>query len=301
MVAALVGAWIVPRLGWQSLFVLGAAPALLALPMRRMLVESPRWLASRGRFADAERVLRQIEDEVSAHGTKTLPPLAAEIPEAPQTAPNLSLLFRGIYLRRTLTIWTLWFCVFLLNYGISTWMPSIFRSIYKASLAQSLQFGFVLSAVGLVGACLVTFLIDITGRRLWFGVGLLFCTLPLLALWNAQHMTATQALLPLCVCQCVLSSITIGLGVYTAEIYPTPIRATALGVASAWQRMGSAAGPFLVGLVLPTIGLGAVFVGFAGIAVFAGLICLCFAVETSGMVLEAVSPPLPSSAAIKRG
>src|SRR5438445_593429 len=49
---ALVGLWIVPRFGWQWMFVIGALPAFLALALRSLLPESPRWLAVRGRGAE---------------------------------------------------------------------------------------------------------------------------------------------------------------------------------------------------------------------------------------------------------
>src|SRR3981189_3506587 len=51
--AALVGLWVVPHLGWQWMFVIGALPAFLALVLRWLLPESPRWLAVRGRNAAA--------------------------------------------------------------------------------------------------------------------------------------------------------------------------------------------------------------------------------------------------------
>ena len=43
---SLVSIWIVPNLGWQWMFYIGAAPALLAIFLRRLMPESPRWLAS---------------------------------------------------------------------------------------------------------------------------------------------------------------------------------------------------------------------------------------------------------------
>ena len=79
---ALVGVYVVPRWGWQWMFVLGAVPALLALPMIRVLPELPRWLASRGRFEDADRVVTRIEALVSAQGARPLPPIPANVPPA---------------------------------------------------------------------------------------------------------------------------------------------------------------------------------------------------------------------------
>ena len=62
--AALAGRLMVPTLGWQSMFYLGALPAIIALVLRFVLPESPRWLASRGRMQEAEAALKRIEDGV---------------------------------------------------------------------------------------------------------------------------------------------------------------------------------------------------------------------------------------------
>ena len=56
-VAAFAGSWVVPHLGWQWMFFIGAVPALLVIPLRTVLPESPRWLASQGRIAEADAAL----------------------------------------------------------------------------------------------------------------------------------------------------------------------------------------------------------------------------------------------------
>ena len=58
LAAALAGVFVVPTLGWQWMFYIGAMPALLALVLRMLIPESPRWLASRGRMEEAEKALR---------------------------------------------------------------------------------------------------------------------------------------------------------------------------------------------------------------------------------------------------
>ena len=55
LAVALVSVYVVPHWGWQWMFIIGAIPALLAIPMRRVLPESPRWLASQGRNEEADR------------------------------------------------------------------------------------------------------------------------------------------------------------------------------------------------------------------------------------------------------
>ncbi len=60
--AAAYGSYlIIPTFGWQAMFYIGAAPALLTIPIRRLVPESPRWLVRRGRVAEAERIVAEIE------------------------------------------------------------------------------------------------------------------------------------------------------------------------------------------------------------------------------------------------
>src|SRR5215510_6982757 len=73
--ASLAGLWIVPHLGWQYMFVIGALPALLALALRSLLPESPRWLAVHGRNAEAEAAMTLIERETQKATGVPLPPV----------------------------------------------------------------------------------------------------------------------------------------------------------------------------------------------------------------------------------
>jgi putative MFS transporter len=87
-----------------------------------------------------------------------------------------------------------------------------------------------------------------------------------------------------------LSASLISLATYTAEIYPTHLRALGGGVASAWQRGASVVGTTVVGLILPSWGINAVFVMFGLFALMGAVVTLFFAVETRAQILERVSP-----------
>ena len=97
--ASLVGLWVVPHLGWQWMFVIGALPAFLALVLRWLLPESPRWLAVRGRNAEAEAAMALIERETEKATGKPLPPPQPVVATVDKPA-SLSDLFGPFYLRR---------------------------------------------------------------------------------------------------------------------------------------------------------------------------------------------------------
>lgn len=157
LAVALVGVYVVPRWGWQWMFIIGAIPALIAIPLRAVLPESPRWLASQGRYEEADRALTRIEQTAMREG-RLVPPLPADLPAVPQKRPRFADLFKGIYLRRTISVWLLWIGAYFVSYGITAWMPSLFRTVYHLSVQDSLVYGLINNAAGLCGAFLALYL-----------------------------------------------------------------------------------------------------------------------------------------------
>ena len=62
MVAGMAGYFLVPVYGWQAMFIVGLIPSVLTIPLRWFMPESPRWLASKGRFVEANAVVKLLED-----------------------------------------------------------------------------------------------------------------------------------------------------------------------------------------------------------------------------------------------
>jgi putative MFS transporter len=290
LAVALVATWVVPNLGWQWMFVIGALPALLATVMRRLLPESPRWLAAAGRMEEADRTLRAIEDEISARGAMPLPALPSSLPAVAAVKASWRDLFSGIYLPRTLAVWVMWFCTYLIVYGISGWLPTIYRTIFKLPLQQALQYSLAATAAGLIGALACAYLIDRTGRRAWF-VGAFFAgAVPLFVLWlRGTGNTASDVMIYASLSYAMINTLALGLYLYTPEIYPTRVRAVGSGAATAWLRVASMIGPFMIGAILPQAGLGIVFLVFGVAAAVGGAVAL-LTLETRGRVLEELSP-----------
>jgi len=287
--AALLGYEMVPRLGWQSMFYLGAAPAILALFLTRLLPESPRWLASQGRLAEAEAIVSQIERRLEASG-KILPPpvLVSPVLEAPSLRRWFEMLDPA-YRRRTLGVWAMWFCCFSTTYGLNTWMPTLYRTTFNLPLSQALGYGLVVQVCGICGSILCAFNIDKVGRRLWFAAALLCGGITLLILAGIGASTATTLLVFVSIGAFFMSSVSIGLNLYTAEIYPTRIRAFASSVGGAWQRVAAATGPIVVAYLLTGVGLSSVFVYFGIVALIGAAVAAGFTVETKNRSLEAAS------------
>jgi MFS transporter, putative metabolite:H+ symporter len=287
----LVSVYVVPHWGWRWMFIIGAIPALLAIPLRSMLPESPRWLASQGRAEEADRALSRIE-AVARHEGKAVPALLADLPEVSEVRPRIADLFKGIYLRRTIAVWLMWIGAYFVSYGITAWMPSLFRFVYHLPVEQSLIYGLIISAVGLGGSFSALYLIEAIGRKPMLLLSLGVASVPLLAFAFLPHLTAVQTLILASVGFLFLTMSLLSLATYTAEIYPTQLRALGGGVASAWQRGASMVGTTAVGLVLPLWGINAVFVMFGLFALMGAVVTAFFAVETRAQVLEQVSPVL---------
>lgn len=288
--AGLVGYWMVPRLGWQSMFYLGAAPALLALLLQRLLPESPRWLASMGRLEEADRAVSQIERSATASGRALPPPVFGAVEPRMEPAGRWTEMFRGIYLKRTLSVWAFWFCCFSTMYGLVSWLPTLFRTVYHLSVSNSLAYGLVTSLTGICGSALCAYLIDKVGRRPWFTLAPLAGGAALLALAIHEPSSAEMLLTFVAIATFFMSSVAIGLNLYTAELYPTRIRAFASSIGGAWQRVAAATGPVVVGYLISGNNLRAIFLYFGGIAVIGGILAYFYAVETKSRRLEEISP-----------
>jgi len=288
-VTSLVAAWVVPTFGWQWMFVIGALPGFLTLFFRQILPESPRWLVSVGRVAEASAVMDRVEASITASGI-ALPPLPSVAREAEPARGKFSDLFRGIYATRTPVIWALWVCTYLASYGLSAWMPSLYRTVFHLPVDVALRYSVYNSIALFLGGCLITATIDIIGRKTWIATALLIAGVVLIGLYQAPVMAPQSVMLVCLIPFFCIGAISLVMGPYTAENYPTNLRALGAGVGNAWLRATSVVGPYLVGWMVASEGLGGVFVMFGAVAALGGLVAAFFATETRGRLLEEVSP-----------
>lgn len=290
MFAGMIGYFLVPIYGWKAMFIVGLVPSVLTIPLRWLMPESPRWLASKGRIAEAEKVVKMLENDVTKRGVALPEPVVRPIDPKATAKSDWRELFKGIYLKRTLTIWSLWVCAYMINNGMITWLPTLYRSVFKLPLQTSLAYGWTTSAVGVMASIACALLIDKVGRRPWYIAAFFLATIPLLLLSYLGGTSAVQVLVLATCVYAILQTIAFSLYLYSAELYPTRLRAIGTGMGSAWLRAGSSIGPLMVGFLMADYGISYVFAAFAGVAVLGGVVTTLMAIETKGRVLEELSP-----------
>lgn len=290
MFAGIAGYFLVPVFGWKAMFIVGLIPAILTIPMRALMPESPRWLASTGRVKKADAVVSMLENEALKAGATLAEPVVRPVDLKATARSDWRELFKGIYRKRTFTIWFLWICVYMVNNGLITWLPTLYKQTFNLPLQTSLAYGWVTSAVGVIASILCALLIDRVGRKRWYSVAFLASTVPLIILTALGAVSATQVVVFASVAYAILQTISFSLYLYSAELYPTRLRAIGTGFGSAWLRAGSAVGPLLVGWIVDNFGISYVFTVFAAVALIGGFITIVFAIETKGRVLEELSP-----------
>jgi len=290
MFAGIAGYFLVPIYGWKAMFVVGLIPSVITIPLRWFMPESPRWLASKGRMAEADTVVKMLENSATRRGIALPKPVVRPIDLRATARSDWRELFRGIYLKRTLTIWGLWVCAYMINNGLITWLPTLYKQVFQLPLQTSLGYGWITSAVGVVASVICALLIDKVGRKVWYVSAFLLAIIPLLTLAWLGATSATEVLILATASYAILQTVTFSLYLYSAELYPTRLRAIGTGLGSAWLRAGSAIGPVLVGVIVADLGIRYVFAAFAAVALVGGLVTLVFAIETKGRVLEELSP-----------
>ena len=216
---------VIPSLGWRAMFVIGALPALVLVPL--MLARLP-----------------ESEDFLKARATGT-----GE--GAPARGTAVATLFRHGFGRSTLAFWVTSFMGLLLVYGLNTWLPQIMRAAgYELGAALALLL--VLNVGAVLGLLVAGRVSDAVGNRRatvgWFAAAALF-----LALLSIR-LPGIGVYVSVLLAGMFVFSAQVLVYAYVSRVYPAGARGTALGTVAGVGRLGAICGP-LVGGALLTAGL----------------------------------------------
>ncbi|HVT70569.1 MAG TPA: MFS transporter [Trebonia sp.] len=262
---------------WRFILGASAVPAVICLFMRHGLPESPRWLISKGRKAEALAIVRSSMEE-AAPGDM----LREEV-----TQTNWKLLFSPYYLRRTIFACTFWSAIVLPYFALTFFQPTILGSL---GLGGNVLLGALLGTViALAGATVGWYIVDRVGRRKILVPPMFVCAVFLLL--AAAHNLLPAEVGAICFFGYLFSYgiMSILPGIYPEEIFPSSVRATGVGVSTAASRAAAAIGTFLLPTVQSALGTPAVLIIMGAVSLVGGLTSFFWAPETNGQPLTVTS------------
>jgi MFS transporter, putative metabolite:H+ symporter len=232
--------------GWRWVVAIGALGALVVWFLRRSIPESPRWLIHQGRLAEAETITADIERLVRAdRGGAELPPPDAHGVDELGAPGQFREIWRPPYRSRTIMLMVFQFFQTFGYYGFAAWVPTIIAQQVGINLGSSLQYAFIIAVANPLGPLLAMSFADrierkwqLVGAAAGIGVfGMIFSqqtTMPLLILFGVLITLSGNVL-------------SYSFHSYQSELFPTRVRARAIGFTYAFSRISTVFASFIIG------------------------------------------------------
>jgi putative MFS transporter len=272
--------------GWRWVILLGAVAALAVWFIQMHLPESPRWLAEHGHLARAEAVVGDLERRIEAATGRILPPPQPRLDEVFDSHLRLSTIFQRPLLGRTLLLVVLNAFQAVGFYGFTNWAPTFLAS-RGVHFAESLQYGFIIAVAYPIGPLIWSAIAERFERK-WLVVAAAAGT-GLLGLAFAAN-SAPLALIALGVAINFSNNLlSFAYHTYQAELYPTRVRATAVGFVYSWSRLSTVFSGYVIAWLLGVAGAPGAF-GFIAAAMLVVVISVSlFGPPTRGRALEEIA------------
>jgi putative MFS transporter len=280
---------------WRWMLLVGAGLAVLVAWLRRTIPESPRWLMQQGNREKAASIMKEVTgrdiDLDNFFGPK-------------EEQRPWGDLFRGVYLKRIIFVLGFWSIHGAAYYGISLFTPQIVSGLGATTREMSYVGSLCIAAFGILGVFIAAALVERLGRRVNIIIGFSGMTLCLVILALLGGEASNVWLLVFLIGSTIIAT-TIGPGtlnlLYPNELFPTAIRARAVGLGTAFSRIGSVLGVLVFPVMISAWGLGNALWLFVVLAGCGLLICIFLAPETKGKSLEELNDEeaRPADAAVK--
>ncbi|KPV43114.1 MFS transporter [Alicyclobacillus ferrooxydans] len=261
---------------WRWMLASSAVPAIIVLLLRLGTPESPRWLIRKGRVDEARRIVKKyIGENVDIHDLLQEKPVSS----------NYKKLFSKRWRSRTAFSGLFWLCQVVPYFAIFTFVPQILKSL---NMTDPFVGSLVLNIFLLIGAVVGVVIMNKLSRRfftIWSFV-VMGASLLILGIWpSVVGLVIT--------CFAVFAFVVSAAGnletVYPAELFPTDVRASGVGVSAAISRVGAAAGTFALPVAISAFGLGPTMLIGAAILFIGMFISMKWAPETRTLSLAHAS------------
>jgi putative MFS transporter len=278
----LLGSILIPQVGWRAMFVIAGAGALVVWYLRKALPESPRWLESKGRAAEAEAIVSEIEKEC---GGSSLPPVGPRVVTKSFTAAEL---FGPVLLPRLILGSIVLIVINTLIFGFVTWLPTFFVQ-QGMTLTKSFTYTLIMSFAAPIGCALGAFLADRVGRRMTI-IGASVSTIVFGLIYPMLAEPAAFLTIGFCLLLSIYVLVALLYGVYTPELFPTEIRLRANGICNMLGRGATIVSPFIVVGLFKSYGVGGVTSLMVGLLIVQIIAVLVWGIEPARRGLEELSP-----------
>ena len=272
--------------GWRWVVIIGSIGAFVIWWIRRNLPESPRWLEQHGHIAEAERIVDDLERRIRADTGKDLPPPEIVAGEAERKTGAWMEMWNPTYRGRTimLVIYNLFQTIG--YYGFSSWVPTLLIS-QGVEVTKSLAYTFIIAVAAPIGPLIGVHFADHFERKwqiAWAAIGI--AAFGLLFAWQTTATGVIVCGLLITLCNNWMS---FSFHAYQAELYPTRIRARAVGFVYSWSRFSAIFSGFIIAFFLGRYGTIGVFGFIAGAMAVVFIVIGGFGPAVTRRRLEAIA------------
>ncbi|MDB5400825.1 MAG: transporter [Rhodopila sp.] len=236
LLGALAGAYLEPSIGWRGLFAVGLLPAGLTLMIRAWVPESPHWLIGKGRLDEARKSLAwalQVD------------PASIQLPATAAKVENTAWLELFHYPRSMAAA-----CLTGISQtgtvGLSLWMTTLFVLVLKISPGEASWLIIWVGLVSIFGRLFCAWISDAMGRR---GAVVLSCVIAAATMSAAGYLSdvyigAVSIFYVMILMQSFFGSGNYAIvGPYMAEVWPSKLRASGMGLGYGFGNLGKFIGP----------------------------------------------------------
>ncbi|MDU4347054.1 MAG: MFS transporter, partial [Klebsiella michiganensis] len=266
--------------GWRWVIIFGALCSLIIWVIRKKLPESARWLDEKGRHEEAHKVMCEMEQRC---GVSPSPRHQVETQDNPRRLGSFKAIWAPQYRKRTIMLMVMNFFQAIGFFGFGNWLPTLLSG-QGASITHSLLYAFFITLAYPIGCLFCTRFVHRFENK-WQIVLSALMTVVFGTLFALQN---SPVLLVICGFMITWSNawLTISYHAYQAEVFPTHIRARAVGFCYSFSRLSTAITSILIGIILQYAGTPGVISFIVASMLMVMLSVGIFGPKTRGISLE---------------